>query len=324
LPPAQPPSGARRPLFLALQLLLAGVVLWYAGRTLASYWTDFDRQPLRVAPQWSWVIASGAVFLGAHALLVQTWRAVLGAWSAPVRFWTAASIWSVSSLARYVPGKLWQIGAMSALAHREGVSPVAATGSAVLGTLVNLAAGFAVVLATGWSLLGLASPGVRRAALIILAIAALALLVAPWVIGPALRLVERATGRRLDVGALPLRAILYAAAGNLAAWVLYGLAFQLLARGVLGSAPGGAHTYIAVYTLSYLVGYIVLVVPGGLGVREGVMIEMMPVVGLADPGQAAVLAVASRLWLTILEILPGLVFMALAARSRPPRDAARQ
>lgn len=303
-------------------------MLWFAGRTLVGYWTDFDRQPLRVVPQWPWVLASGAVFLLTHALLVQTWRAVLGAWSAPLPFWKAASIWSVSSLARYVPGKLWQVGAMGALAHREGISPVAATGSAVLGTLVNIAAGFAVVLATGWTLLDLTNPGARSAALLILAVVAVALLLAPRLVGPALRLVERFTGRRIDVGALPARAILYAVAGNLAAWALYGVAFQLLARGVMGSAPGGTHTWIAVYTLSYLVGYIVLVVPGGIGVREGVMIELMPAVGLLDPGQAAVLAVASRLWLTLLEVVPGLVFLALAARRRPPmtsdpQDAAR-
>ena len=49
--------------------------------------------------------------------------------------------------------------------------------------------------------------------------------------------------------------------------------------------------------------------PGGVGVREAVLVLAMPRFGLASAADAAVIAITSRLWLTILEILPGLLLL---------------
>jgi uncharacterized membrane protein YbhN (UPF0104 family) len=117
----------------------------------------------------------------------------------------------------------------------------------------------------------------------------------------------------------PRRAVIYAVAGNLVAWVLYGVAFQELARAILGAAPGGGASYVAVYTLSYLVGYLVLLAPAGVGFREASIITLMPAAGLASGAQAAIVAIASRLVLTILDIAPGLAFLARDTLRRSPR-----
>jgi glycosyltransferase 2 family protein len=149
----------------------------------------------------------------------------------------------------------------------------------------------------------------------------LGLLVIPWVTPKALRVAERATGSSVAVKMPPRRALVYAVVGNVAGWVLYGAAFQMLTRALLGTAPGGPAPYVAVYTLSYLVGYLVLPAPAGVGFREASMITLMPAAGLATAAQAAVLAIASRVLLTILDIAPGLAFLGrdtLRSSSRPP------
>jgi glycosyltransferase 2 family protein len=81
---------------------------------------------------------------------------------------------------------------------------------------------------------------------------------------------------------------------------------------------GSLTSYIAVYALSYLVGYLVLLMPAGLGVREASMVTLLTIARLADPGQAALLAVTSRLWLTVLEIVPGALFLAFDGLRRRP------
>jgi hypothetical protein len=123
------------------------------------------------------------------------------------------------------------------------------------------------------------------------------------------------------MSALPPRAVGFAAIGNVAAWIIYGVAFQMLARGVLGAAPGPTSSYVAVYTTSYIFGYLVLFAPAGVGFRESAMILMMPAAGLANPGDAAIMAVASRLWLTLLETVPGLLFLALHKLSSAPPNS---
>jgi hypothetical protein len=302
-----------------VQLLIAGAVVWFAYRALRGSWADFRQQPLPARVEWVWVGASVATFGLAYVVLIQTWRAMLATWDRRLPFGVAARIWTVSNLGRYVPGKVWQVAAMGVLAQRAGVSPVAAAGSAVLGTAVNIAAGFVVVMATGWRLLALPyadAPVVATAIILATAVVVIAL---PWLTPRAMRVAERATGRAIEIGAPPRRAIFYAVAGNVAGWVLYGLAFQLLARGILGAATGGLASYVAVYTLSYLVGYLVLPAPAGVGFREASMITLMPAAGLATAAHAAVLAIVSRLVLTILDIAPGFAFLGRDSLRRPSR-----
>jgi len=75
------------------------------------------------------------------------------------------------------------------------------------------------------------------------------------------------------------------------------------------SDAGATRGYIAVYTSSYLVGYLTLIAPGGIGVRETMLVAGLSTLGLASEPNAWVLAVVSRLWLTILEIVPGVLFL---------------
>ena len=66
---------------------------------------------------------------------------------------------------------------------------------------------------------------------------------------------------------------------------------------------------LAVYTASYLIGFLAIFAPGGIGVREAALAGLLISLRLATPADAALLAAASRIWLTVVEILPGLAFL---------------
>jgi hypothetical protein len=135
-----------------------------------------------------------------------------------------------------------------------------------------------------------------------------------------LGLVARVTRRPIAARTLPASALWTAALANVVAWMLYGVAFRIFAAATLGEATGATAGYIAVYTASYLFGYLAVFAPGGFGVREGALVALMPQLGLASVGDAVLLAALSRLWLTILEIVPGLLFLARdGLRARPTR-----
>lgn len=287
------------------------------GRVLLHDLRALREHPTVVDPQWGMIALSGVAFLVAHAVLVQTWRSVLGCWEARLPFWTAARIWSVSNLGRYLPGKVWQIGAMGAMARDVGVSPIAASGSAILGTLVNVVAGFVVALLGGRALLERSSNGHGALAIAFIVLAAGGLLAAPAVLPRIAPWIGRVAGRPVTAR-LPTRAVLYALVGNMAAWLIYGAAFELFMVGLLGGAAGGYAEYLAAYTISYLVGYLALFAPAGLGAREGAMVTVLAYAGLATRPQAALVALASRVWLTLLEVVPGFLFWALATARRRP------
>lgn len=292
------------------QFAFVAAVLWFGARLLMRYWTEMRALQATLTPSWGLVAASGAVVLLSYAVLIATWRGMVQAWGATLPAAAATRIWFVSNLGRYVPGKVWQIGAMGVLAADAGVPASAAVGSSLVIALVNVLAGFGVVAVFGAESFRVV--GAEGTSLWIpLSVLGAVIASLPWTLGPLIRLTGRVTQREVAAPTLPAAAVWLAAAGCAVAWVLYGLAFRLLAVGLLGAeAAGDAGTYVAVFTLSYLAGFLALFAPGGIGVREVAMGGLLVASGLATGPQATLLVVASRLWLTVLEIVPGLVLLA--------------
>ncbi|HEX5074132.1 MAG TPA: lysylphosphatidylglycerol synthase transmembrane domain-containing protein [Gemmatimonadaceae bacterium] len=298
------------------QWLLAAIVVGFAVRELARQWQGVAPALEGLRLDWLPVLASGALVIATYLLLIEAWRATLRVWSESLPFADAARIWFVSNLGKYVPGKVWQIAAMGALAQKRGVSATAAIGSSLLVNLVSVLAGFAVIAVTAAGRVGAVvgaqstGGGERSAQLMVVGVAiagAVALGLAPVAVPRLAVLAARMTGRPLAIPRVPPKAVWVAAGSTVASWLAYGVAFFLFARGITPRVTGNALSYIAVYTGSYLAGYLALFAPGGVGIREAAIVIAMPKFGLASAADAAVIAITSRLWLTILEILPGLL-----------------
>jgi glycosyltransferase 2 family protein len=299
-----------------VQVVATVVVAWFVVRALAGQWHAVENQPLEINPNWTLIAASGVVVLATYAVLIEAWRRILVAWKAKLAFWPAARIMSISRLGLYVPGRIWQITVMAKMAQNAKVSPVAAAGSSVLNTVVNIAMGFLVALVAGWRSFDRLSHGRTGVgvALVVLALAGILLL--PFALPIMMRLARRITGRDLADVTLPHRAVYVAIVANIIAWLMYGAAFQLFVRGMTGSAQGSYADYVTAFAWPYLVGYLAVVVPGGLGVREVALAVALDALNLATPPTAAVIAVSSRLWLSVLELVPGLLFWIGVRRSR--------
>lgn len=315
-----PPSRARRNrLWLVGQLVVTAVVLWYVGKALVKQWREFSGHPLTLNIGWPALVASVVVVLLIYALLVETWRRIVMNWEstrAPTHFgfWTAARIWSISNLGRYVPGKVWQIGAMATLAERAGISPVTAAGSSILNVIVNISTGFLVALIAGWKSFNALSRGYTTVGVALLVAVLGSVLLLPIALPILLDIARRMTGKSLAIGTVPHRAVYLAIAGNIVAWLLYGAAFELFVRGITGAATGSFANYVTAWAWPYIFGYLAFFLPGGIGVREGALTLSLGVLQLATPQTALVIAATSRLWLTLTELLPGLTFLAIGWR----------
>ncbi len=311
----------RKLLLRALQIVFIVAVFVYGGEKVAGAWDDtraHGGSEIFARIRWSYLAAATGVVLLTYLLLIQLWRHILRSWGERLGVVDAMAIWSISSLGRYVPGRVWQIAAMMALSKRRGVSPAAATGSALLNTLLNIGAGLVVALALAGSTLDRLRPGASGVGVVAIGLAVLGMLMLPWLLPTMVRLASRVLKRDIAEPRMSLAAIWSTAGGNVVAWLLYGVAFHLFAVGVLGDAAAGAtSSYVAVYTGSYVVGYLTIFTPGGLGAREVMMVAMLTAFGLTSEPQAWLLAFGSRLWLLVVEVLPGVLFLAHSAL-RPP------
>jgi uncharacterized membrane protein YbhN (UPF0104 family) len=294
-------------------LLLA--TFGFIGWALYHQWAAVEVAARSIDIQWTWIAAASGMVLATYAVLIQSWRMLLAGWGGHLSYPKAAQIWTVANLGRYLPGKVWSIGALGVLAAREGVSGVAAAGAAVLGTLLNIGAGFAVAVVFGADLLDAVAPGLRSASVGAAVLFIVGIAVLPFVLPKLLESFSRWRGLPLAKQQLKSHEVWAAAFINTIAWVGYGVAFAWFARGVTSGVAADPVLFTAVYAASYLVGYLVLFAPGGLGFREVALTTLLIAAGVAGQGEAAVLAATSRVWLTVLEVFPGLIGLALMTPS---------
>ncbi len=298
----------------AVQGIALLVVGWFIIQTLREQRADLAALGRSLQPDWGPLALSALLVVATYALLVEVWRRLLGTWKARLPFGAAARIWGLSNLGRYIPGKVWQIGAMGVMAKQHGVSSVTAVGASLAIAVLNVLAGLIVAAAAGAGNLGGVEIGWWP-----LALALGVALATPWLLPLGVAAAARVTGRSFEAPALPFSAVLRTLVGCALAWVIYGIAFWFLAKGLLPTVGGTLGDAIGIFTGSYLVGYLVLIAPGGIGAREVAMFVALERSGFAYGADATLLVVASRLWLTLTELGPALFLLGWA---RSLRDAA--
>lgn len=302
----------RRNLFRIAQWIFAAAVLFFAARSLVGQWDKVGSRLSHIQFQWPWISAATALVLASYILLIEGWRRVLVAWGSRLPFADAARIWFLSNLGKYVPGNIWSLTAMGVMARRRGLSAIAAAGASIVMQTVSLATGAGIVLVTSAKLLGQPLLVGASAALLIAV-----LLAAPRFLPSLLRWIAGLIGREATPPTIPPTSIWTAAVATMIAWLFYGVAFHFFVRGVLGSANGEPASYIAVYTAAYILGFISPIAPAGLGVREFTLAAFMIQLDLASEADAAFVALAARLWLTIVELVPSALYIAAGTTRRP-------
>jgi hypothetical protein len=132
------------------------------------------------------------------------------------------------------------------------------------------------------------------------------------------RAAARLLRRSVDWPALPTGQFALYVAGLCLPWVSYGIGFWLFGRGILGAQAPDLGLAVGSFVASYVVGLIVVFAPSGLVVREAAMVAALaPAVG---EGPALVLAIASRVWLLMVELVTALAVVVLHGLTRAGRQ----
>ena len=283
------------------------IIAW-AARGLKRDWKQIGEESIDWDLDPALIIVSLIITWAMYLMLIYAWRAVLQAWGDHLAFRSAVRIWFVSSLGKYVPGKLWALAAMAVLAERAGVSGGAATASSIVMQLLSITTGIAIAIA----LLGSTVVGdstslgfVGVVALMTVALAGTSMVASPRIMNWLGRVIGRPGGvRHVGVNALALAAI-----PSAIAWLGYGTALYLLVLGTLPAVTLSWSLATGAFAASYVAGYLAVIAPGGLGVREAALILILgPTIG---HGNVLAIAFASRLTLTLNELgvaLPLLFF----------------
>lgn len=215
----------------------------------------------------------------------------------------------VGQLAKYLPGGAWQYLGRAGLAVRLGLPLRVAAGSLGIETvcaLVALAPLAPLALATGGdhALLALA---LSAGALLAIGLAARM----PWGRCALRALLGRMAGAEMEVSPPAVRD---ATVRYLGAWVVFGVGFWLVGAALVGASFSHLPLYVGVFVIAWAVGFVVFFAPGGVGVREAVIIGLLgPRIGGAE---ALLVATASRVAFTVVDVVGGVVALWLLRRVR--------
>lgn len=269
----------------ALGVVLAVAAAAFVGRALVR-----DRHEIGEALQdasLGWLVLAIVLATAGMTAIAVPWRHALRMLGSDLPMGQTVGRYFLGEIGKYVPGGLWPILGRGELAARWGVRRAAAYSSVLLSLMaLYLAAMLVAVLGLPTLLAG--DDGAGPVAVLLLLPAGLVAL-HPRALDAVIRLTERVSGRRIDVAPPAWRSSVALVGRYVPAWIAIGAATWAVARSLDPSADLAEVGAAAV--LSWLVGFVLVPVPGGVGVREAAFVAAA---GSLDPGIAAAVAVAAR------------------------------
>jgi uncharacterized membrane protein YbhN (UPF0104 family) len=316
-------------LIWAVKSLIAILVLAAVGRHVYRTWNDLAAAGVSLHVEPLWLIASGLFYLAGLLACGWFYACILRSSPTPVKLIPSLRAYVVSHLAKYVPGKAMVVIVRAGMVVPFGARASTAAIATFYETLVMMATGgllaaFCFALAGGSHPVDFPIPGLGVLPLQTYQLCAvtggglgvgLLALVLPGVFSRLVRLVtlpvpgvgSDATPRLTY--ALLLQGILWSAAG----WVLLGLSLAAVVRAFDQPGPEALlepsllSILIGGVALGTVAGFVVAVMPGGLGVREGVlMYSLAPALGRQD---SVVAALVLRLVWVAAELIAAVILL---------------
>jgi uncharacterized membrane protein YbhN (UPF0104 family) len=223
----------------------------------------------------------------------------------------ATAAWFYSQLGKYIPGKVFLYLGRLHFYIRESrpAGPVTlAFGVELVG---NIAASIFTVLVAG---LTLDVPGFNRYNwLLVAALVTLLIALHPRLIGWLIALAARVTRRQPFPVTLSYPQLLRYLGLYVINWLLFGVALYVFIRSFYPLELSSILYLTGAFSFASMMGIVAVFAPSGLGVREGILALFLNQV-MPTP-VALVAAVASRIWLTIVELAgAGIVYLMIRSR----------
>jgi len=258
-------SQSWRILKIVLPIVIVIGVGWQFASILRRPELSTDLFSVRV----EWLIPGALLYLLAHSIFATFWVQLLASQGARIPWLFGVRAYFISQFGKYVPGKAWVIVMRVAMLRAFAPSRTILALTATYETLGTMAAGAGVgVLLTTFVL---QSESLAGREWMIVAIALI-----PLGFGLLHSLVNRIAKKyQRDSVAMPKLPFLLLVRGLLQSsvgWGLLGLSLWMTMQGL--KAETSELTWdawlrsTAIVSLSYVIGFVVLVAPGGVGVRE--------------------------------------------------------
>lgn len=297
-------------------ILIAGVLLFYLIKPFVLTHTQLKDVTFQV--RWIWLIPSFGMMLFYRSLYIYPFAALLnGVAQKQVSFRTAFTLFHLANITRYLPGRIWGVVRLLSLSQQFGLSKTATGGSLTLHVGIETVLGglFAMSLVFSTQIRGTIQIVLEKvsghAVLLIIAIIGFVVGVAfiiPFLSTHAHRFLRtlRQTGEPLLQKSFS-RQWVAIPTGHILLWICQGLAFFLFVKSFTPVGWEHAGILAACYAFAWIIGFLSFLTPGGLGIREGLLVVLLS--NYMPASQATLVSLLCRVWMLSAEcVLAGVAF----------------
>ncbi len=280
----------RRNLIRLLVLAIPITILYFLLRDIYRNWSQIESYAVNI--RYGWLLISYLGFIIANLFMTGIWYVLLKKLKAPIGLGASIAIWSVSILGKYIPGKGWQFVSIVYISRKLGVSYSKSVTASVMGQILAVIAGMIV----GFSVLRPYLPPVLLAVLL----AGSLIFIFPDFLNRLLGFLGKISGKEIMNIDLTMKDTLTVTFLYLMGWLIFGVSYNFLILSIFPDWGFQVFYSTKVFVSSYLIGLFAIFVPGGLGVREGVMALLLG--KTLQPHLASFISLLARLVVTVSEV----------------------
>lgn len=328
-PPHDSASPWKTRAWFVLKWGLCAAIVYFVVRRAQQLTSREELSNVSVCP--GWLVLAGLTYAIGWIPSVWFWQRLLRRSAGRVGWRDLIAAYSCGHLGKYIPGKATVLLMRSTMLRGRGTTTATAAVTAAVETLLMMGAGAVVALALAPRLLSAATinklpefaqPLLKSPWLLPLLVA-IGCAVALPLIAKLLSLLSlkmtpdemrgEVSGVRITVGF-----IAGTLATMIAGWVCFGLSLGCVLASIDAAAPlSGLLDWSGAAALATVAGFVALVTPGGIGIREGILLETLSGVGVS-PSLAIVAALLLRgVWLaTEIVAAGGLYWLRPNSRSQ--------
>lgn len=294
-----------------LPVVIIAVIFLFLGKNLVENWSSIPFSELHFNAV---LLVISFVALVAHFLsYAKSWQELMRALGSSISF--AQSTWMIATtqIAKYMPGRIWYMLGRVYVGKKQKMPGETLAVSMILETCLLLITSSVIFLMC--SMLVGTYKVVNILASFILLIIAIVVInprILNWITNFVLRILKK-PGVKITLSYMQmLKLSIY----YFGLWIAQIVGFYFLVNSIYQLPISSIFTLASAHTLSWIIGFVVLFAPSGLGVREGVMTLLLSPI-LPTPLAIAV-SFISRIWMTVFEIV--VFFMGLLVKKMSNRE----
>lgn len=242
---------------------------------------------------------------------VLSWHLVILALGVRVRFIDNLKVWMLSNLVRFIPGGFWQYPSRIYMLSNEGVDKSTTTLAVILEATLNLLSG-CIIVGLAIFLINLKIE-YQLKVIIFTAVILLSFLLIfnKFLLIAVLKLISKLLRKNINVNRMAINNKFFLLLLPLFGlqFIVGGLILFILTSWVTNISLGMITTFIVIYTTSWLIGYITIIAPSGLGIQEVSIASFLA--NFTPFSVASIIAISFRVLLYLMESLIILLVMFL-------------